>query len=72
MSTSNVLAPPHPTSKKNQHRRDVGPISLKYARKYTAYHCTFNAEVHDGYEPRGDSVAANVVRWEEHGDVDNE
>ena len=27
---------------------------------------------HDGYEPRGDSVGANVVRWEEHEDVDND
>ena len=27
---------------------------------------------HDGYEPRGDSITANTVRWEEHEDVDNE
>ena len=27
-------------------------------------------QTYDGHEPRGDSVAANVARWEEHEDED--
>ena len=27
---------------------------------------------HDGYEPRGDSVAGNTARWEERENVDDE